>query len=95
MTDFDFTGADWNLICDLQELCSKHLFDSKNLQHNNHQVNIVLNAGWTLFKLKLAPVTVSKEIDMKKLFDEFEEWFLGTKYTGTFDFEDFLKEVIK
>lgn len=95
MTDFDFAGADWDLICDLQELCSKHLFDPENLNHNNHQINTVLNAGWTLLKLKLAPVTVSKRIAMKKLFDEFEEWFLGTKYTEVYEFENFLKEVIK
>lgn len=94
MTDLDFTGADWNLICDLQELC-EDLFDPENLSHNNHKVNVVLNAGWTLMKLKLTPVLMSKEINMKKLFDEFEEWFLGTKYTGIYDFENFLKEATK
>ena len=36
-----------------------------------------------------------KKIDTKKLFDEFEEWFLGTKYTEPYDFENFLKEVTK
>ena len=94
MTDLDFTGADWNLICGLQELC-KDLFDPENLSHNNYKVNVVLNAGWTLMKLKLTPVLMSKEINMKKLFDEFEEWFLGTKYTGIYDFENFLKEATK
>lgn len=95
MTSFDFTGADWDLICDLQRLCKEDLFDPKNLAHNNHQVNVVINAGWTLLKLKMTRVLVSKEIDTRKLFDEFEEWFLGTKYTDLYDFENFLMEVTK
>lgn len=94
MTNLDFAGADWDLICNLRELC-KDLFDPENLAYNNHQVNVVLNAGWTLLKLKLASTLMSKEIDTRKLFDEFEEWFLGTKYTGLYDFENFLKEVTK
>lgn len=93
MTDLDFTSTDWELICDLQRLCKEDLFDPEDLTHNNHQVNTVLTAGWTLLKLKLASTLMSKEIDTKKLFDEFEEWFLGTKYTEPYDFENFLKEV--
>lgn len=95
MTDLDFAGADWDLIRDLQELCKEDLFDPENLAYNNHQVNVVLNAGWTLLKLKLTSILISKEIDTRKLFDEFEEWFLGTKYTEPYEFENFLKEVTK
>lgn len=96
MTKFDFERADWNLIRDLRELCKENLFDPENLAHNNHQVNVVLNAGWALFKLKMTPILELKDVDMKKLFNEFEEWFLGTKYTEVCSFENFLlEEVIK
>ena len=94
MTDLDFTTADWDLIRRLQELCND-LFDPENLTHNNWQVNTVLSAGWTLFELKLAPIQTFKEIDIKQLFNEFEEWFLGAKYTELYDFENYLKEVTK
>lgn len=50
MTDLDFTGTDWDLICNLQELCKEDLFDPKNLAHNNHQVNVVLNARLDIIK---------------------------------------------
>lgn len=95
MTDLVFDGtADWHLICNLQELCTE-LFDPENLARNHREVDTILSAGWTLLKLKLAPVLTLREIDTRKLFDEFEEWFLGVKYTGLCEFEDFLKEVIK
>ena len=84
MKRMDIEDAAWRLICDLQEI-SKDLFDSKNLSHNNHQANTIINAGWTLFKLKFAEIPEDK---LKVFFNDFEEWMLGNKWQGLGEFSD-------
>ena len=86
----EFEGADWRLICDLQKTC-KNLYDPKDSMKNNFEITTIINADWTLLKLKFPTVPLSTT---DEIFNEYENWMLGIKHQGLYEFENLLKETL-